>query len=96
MRGRSLYDGLRHAHSVRRRVQVLSVLTILGWAAVLAAMWTTRARGSALFLGLPFRTIALAAAALSALLVLVSILQVRRLPSDAEAGHLARYPRRLR
>ncbi len=84
------------AHNVRRRVQVLSVLTLFGWAAVLAAMWMTRASGSALLFGLPFRTIALLGGAVSVLLVLVSILQVRRLPSDAEAGHLARYPRRLR
>jgi ubiquinone biosynthesis protein len=84
------------AHNVRRRVQVLSVLTMMGWVTVLAAMWMTRASGATLVLGFPFRTIAILAGAVSVVLVLVSILQVRRLPSEFEAGHLARYPRRLR
>jgi ABC-type uncharacterized transport system permease subunit len=75
------------------------VLTILGWVGIVAAVWVTRARGSLPWLGVPFRTIAVAAAAGSLALLVFSILQVRRLPSDAQTGQTGsfwRYPRRLR
>ncbi len=84
------------AQDVRRRVQVFSVLTMIGWVGVVAAMWMTQARGGMLLFGYPFRTIALIGAIVSLLFLLFSILQVRRLPSDSDVGHLARYPRRLR
>jgi hypothetical protein len=39
--------------------------------------------------------IALGAALVSLGLLAFSILEVRRLPSESEVGHLSRYPRRL-
>ncbi len=84
------------ARDVRRRVQVFSALTMLGWAAALLAIWTTRARGGSLLFGYPFRTLALAGALVSLLLLLFSILQVRRLPSERDPGRFSHYPRRTR
>lgn len=84
------------ARDVRTRVQASSVLTILGWIGILAAVWTTRARGSLPLLGVPFRVIAVVAAAAGLALLLFSILQVRRLPSDSQIASFSRYPRRVR
>jgi ubiquinone biosynthesis protein len=84
------------AHSVRRRVQLFSVLTMLGWGAVLAAIWTARARSGLPLFGYPVKIIALAGALVSLLLLVFTILQVRRLPSESEIGRLYRYPRRMR
>jgi predicted unusual protein kinase regulating ubiquinone biosynthesis (AarF/ABC1/UbiB family) len=88
-------DLLSVAQNVRRRVQVFSALTIVGWAAVLAAIWTARASSGRPLFGYPVLTIALLGAAVSLVLLVSSIFQVRRLPSESEAGHFLRYPRRL-
>jgi predicted unusual protein kinase regulating ubiquinone biosynthesis (AarF/ABC1/UbiB family) len=88
-------DLLSVAQNVRRRVQVFSALTILGWAAVLVAVWTARASSGLPLLGEPARVIALGGAVASLVLLVSSIFQVRRLPSESEAGHFLRYPRRL-
>jgi ubiquinone biosynthesis protein len=84
------------ARDVRSRVQASSVLTILGWLGILAAVWTTRARGTLPVLGLPFRAVAVGAAIAGLILLVFSILQVRRLPADAQTAGFTRYPRRLR
>jgi predicted unusual protein kinase regulating ubiquinone biosynthesis (AarF/ABC1/UbiB family) len=84
------------AHNVRRRVQVFSALTMAGWAAVLAAIWTARARSGLPLFGYPVKVVALAGAVIGLVLLLFSILQVRRLPSESEAGRLYSYPRRMR
>ncbi len=85
------------AQDVRARVQASSVLTILGWLGILAAVWTTRARGTLPLFGLPFRAVAVAGAIVGLALLVFSILQVRRLPADSQAaGWFSRYPRRLR
>jgi ubiquinone biosynthesis protein len=84
------------ARDVRRRVQAFSVLTMLGWIAVLLALWTTPARGGSHLFGYPIRTLALIGALISLLLLLFSILQVRRLPSEPDPPHISRYPRRTR
>jgi hypothetical protein len=88
-------DLLNVAQNVRRRVQVFSALTIVGWAAVLAAVWTARASSGQPLFGYPVLTVALIGAAVSLVLLVSSIFQVRRLPSESEAGHFLRYPRRL-
>jgi ubiquinone biosynthesis protein len=84
------------ARRVRRRVQVLSAFTIVGWIAVLAAMLRSPAP-----LGLPSLTSSLrwggvAVAAVSLVLLLISILQVRRLPAAAATERWRGYPRRMR
>jgi ubiquinone biosynthesis protein len=79
---------------VRRRVQVFSVLTIIGWAAVLVAVWAGGRFGSRLF-GLPVIAIALGVAVIGLGLTWLSILEVRRLPTESDVGRLTRYPRRL-
>jgi ubiquinone biosynthesis protein len=80
-------------HRVRRRVQVLSLLTIAGWVAVLAALWELPARGGTPVAALSVRWIALGAGLATLVLLVFSILQVRRLPR-ADAHPLHRYPRR--
>jgi predicted unusual protein kinase regulating ubiquinone biosynthesis (AarF/ABC1/UbiB family) len=79
------------ARDVRQRVQVFSVLTLLGWAGVIAAVWTSRPSGQAV-LGVSIRALAVAGALVSLLLLVFSILQVRRLPADP--GHSSSYPLR--
>jgi predicted unusual protein kinase regulating ubiquinone biosynthesis (AarF/ABC1/UbiB family) len=81
---------------VRRRVQVFSALTIVGWLTVLLAMWTEAAADGWLVFGYRFRSVALAGALASLVLLFFAILQVHRLPSDAGAGPRGPYPRRLR
>jgi ubiquinone biosynthesis protein len=81
------------ARDVRQRVQVFSVLTLLGWAGLLAAVWTSRPSGQAL-LGISVRALAVVGALISLLLLVFSILQVRRLPADP--SHSSSYPRRGR
>ena len=84
------------ARHVRRRVQVLSAITIAGWVAVLAAALR------AVRFGLPgpgiwLRWVALGAGVVSLVLLLVLMGEVRRLPSEPLPGERARgYPRRLR
>jgi predicted unusual protein kinase regulating ubiquinone biosynthesis (AarF/ABC1/UbiB family) len=82
-------------HAVRRRVQFLAVVTTLGWTAVLTALWWMRGAPAATLFGLPIRTLAVAAALASAVLLVLSLRQVRRLPSASDAGRLSRYPRRM-
>jgi predicted unusual protein kinase regulating ubiquinone biosynthesis (AarF/ABC1/UbiB family) len=81
--------------NVRRRVQFFSVLTIIGWLAVLAAVWVTHGSEGLRLFGYPVTLIELAGALISLGLLWLSILEVRRLPSESEVGHLSRYPRRL-
>jgi predicted unusual protein kinase regulating ubiquinone biosynthesis (AarF/ABC1/UbiB family) len=88
-------DVLDVAHKVRRRVQVFSTLTILGWAAVLAMLWTARAPSGLPLWGYPVRILSLAGALVSLVLLVSSIFEVRRLPSEWDPGRLTRYPRRL-
>lgn len=83
------------ARDVRRRVQVFSALMILGWLAVLAILWTSRSPGGTV-LGFSIRAAALGAAAISLILLVSSILQVRRLPAATEESSSASYPRRIR
>jgi predicted unusual protein kinase regulating ubiquinone biosynthesis (AarF/ABC1/UbiB family) len=79
---------------VRRRVQVFSMLTIIGWAAVLVAVWAG-GRFESQLLGVPVSAIALGVAVIGFGLTWLSILEVRRLPTESDAGRLTRYPRRL-
>jgi hypothetical protein len=79
---------------VRRRVQVFSVLTIIGWATVVVAAWAGGRFGLRLF-GLPAIGITLAVAVIGLGLTWLSILEVRRLPTESDVGRLSRYPRRL-
>jgi predicted unusual protein kinase regulating ubiquinone biosynthesis (AarF/ABC1/UbiB family) len=81
--------------SVKRRVQLLSVVTTLGWTVVLAALWWTRGEQPGALVGYPVRTLAVAAALATAVLLVASLLQVRRLPTESDIGHLGRYPRRM-
>ena len=83
------------ALSVRRRVQFFSAFTMVGWAAVLMAIWLTAGRAGLRAFGYPLMFVALGATAVGVGLLLLSILEVRRLPSKSEAGHLSQYPRRL-
>ena len=88
-------DFLGVALNVRRRVQFLSVLTIVGWAGVLAGAWMTARRAELRLFGYPLLIIAVGAALISLGLLAFSILEVRRLPSASDVGHLSQYPRRL-
>ena len=88
-------DLLGVALNVRRRVQFFSALTIIGWVAVLVAGWTTIGRAGLRVFGYPMTVIALGGALVSLGLLWFSILEVRRLPSPSEVGHLSQYPRRL-
>jgi predicted unusual protein kinase regulating ubiquinone biosynthesis (AarF/ABC1/UbiB family) len=81
--------------NVRRRVQFFSVLTIIGWLAVLATVWVTHGSEGLRLFGYPVTAIELGGALISLGLLWFSILEVRRLPSESEVGHLSRYPRRL-
>jgi predicted unusual protein kinase regulating ubiquinone biosynthesis (AarF/ABC1/UbiB family) len=83
------------AGQVRRRVQLFSALTLAGWGALLAATWSAGAAEGLRVFGYRFGAVALLAALVSGALLGFAILQVRRLPSDVEAG-ASRYPRRLR
>jgi len=94
--GRAPGDLIGVALNVRRRVQFLAVLTILGWGAALATVWIGGGGDGLRRFSSPMMLIALAAALVSLGLLAFSILEVRRLPSESEAGHLSRYPRRLR
>jgi predicted unusual protein kinase regulating ubiquinone biosynthesis (AarF/ABC1/UbiB family) len=80
--------------AVRRRVQLFSVLTIVGWAAVLVTAWASGRAGLRLF-GVPVIAIALGVALISLGLAGLSILEVRRLPSESDVVRLTRYPHRL-
>jgi ubiquinone biosynthesis protein len=84
------------AYRVRRRVQVLSVCTIAGWVAVLAATLESPARVGLPGFGFSFQWMGLGVGLVSLILLVFSIRQVRRLPSELEATHLDRYPRRMR
>jgi len=92
--GRTPRDLIGVALDVRRRVQFFSALTIVGWGAVFAAWVSGGTDGLRLFSS-PMTFIALGAALVSLGLLAFSILEVRRLPSESEVGHLSRYPRRL-
>ena len=76
------------AFNVRRRVQLLSALTIIGWVAMLVAVSATGSAG----LRYPATVIAFGVALISLALLAFSILEVRRLPSESEAGRLSQYP----
>jgi ubiquinone biosynthesis protein len=93
--GRTPRDLIGVALDVRRRVQFFSALTIVGWAAVLAAVWVSGGSDGLRRFSSPMTLIAFGAALVSLGLLAFSILEVRRLPSESEVGHLSRYPRRL-
>jgi predicted unusual protein kinase regulating ubiquinone biosynthesis (AarF/ABC1/UbiB family) len=84
------------AQDVRRRVQVFSLLTMLGWTAALAAAWAASPEGWPMVFGFPVWSIAVGAALASLLMLVFSILQVRRLPSEPGASRPGGYPRRER
>jgi predicted unusual protein kinase regulating ubiquinone biosynthesis (AarF/ABC1/UbiB family) len=69
---------------VRRQVQVLSVLTIVGWLATLTAMSSTAARLGVPSLAHPW--LGLGVGLVSVVLLVCSIRQVRRLPGEPAAG----------
>ena len=93
--GRTPRDLIGVALDVRRRVQFFSALTIVGWGAVLAAVWVSGESDGLRLFSSPMTLIAFGAALVSLGLLAFSILEVRRLPSESEVGHLSRYPRRL-
>ena len=93
--GRTPRDLIGVALDVRRRVQFFSALTIVGWGAVLAAVWVSGGSDGLRLFSSPMTLIAFGAALVSLGLLAFSILEVRRLPSESEVGHLSRYPRRL-
>ena len=74
--------------NVRRRVQLFSALIIVGWIALVMTAWIARG-------GIATGMLVLTGAVISVGLVAFLILEVRRLPSESEVGHLSRYPRRL-
>ena len=74
--------------TVRRRVQLFSSLIIIGWIALVMTAWIARG-------GIATSMLMLTGALISVGLVAFLILEVRRLPSESEVGHLSRYPRRL-
>jgi hypothetical protein len=80
---------------VRRRVQFFSALTIIGWTALLAAVWMTAGSAGIRVFDYPVTLMAFGAILIGLGLVWFSILEVRRLPSESEVGRLSRYPRRL-
>ena len=93
--GRAPRDLIGVALNVRRRVQFFSALTIVGWGALLAAVWVSGGSDGLRLFSSPMTLIAFGAALVSLGLLAFSILEVRRLPSESEVGHLSRYPRRL-
>ena len=93
--GRTPRDLIGVALAVRRRVQLFSALTIVGWGGVLAAVWVSGGSDGLRLFNSPMTLIAFGAALVSLGLLAFSILEVRRLPSESEVGHLSRYPRRL-
>jgi ubiquinone biosynthesis protein len=93
--GRTPGDLTGVARDVRRRIQFFAALTIVGWGAVLVAVWVSAGSDWAQLFTSPIPLIALGAALVSLGLLAFSVLEVRRLPSESEIGHLSRYPRRL-
>jgi hypothetical protein len=94
--GETPRDVLRLSLDVRRRVQFLATLMACGWAAVLVAVQLTSGWPELRLLGYPLTIIAVVGALVSVGLLGFSILEVRRLPSESEAGRWSHYPRRLR
>jgi ubiquinone biosynthesis protein len=88
-------DLLGVALSVRRRVQLLSALTIIGLAAVLVGLWAARSSAGSVLHGYPITAVVLGGALVSLGWLWFLILEVRRLPSESDVGHLSRYPRRV-
>jgi hypothetical protein len=84
------------AHRVRRRVQALSAFTIVCWLAVLVALleWPASIRLSHSAYSL--RWIVCGIGVVSLVLLVLSILQVRRLPAEPAMEGANRYPRRMR
>ena len=74
--------------NVRRRVQVYSAFIVIGWLLLLAAAWSARE-------GVVASVLAVVGALISIGLVAFLVVEVRRLPSESEVGHLSRYPHRL-
>jgi predicted unusual protein kinase regulating ubiquinone biosynthesis (AarF/ABC1/UbiB family) len=93
--GRAPGDLIGVARNVRRRVQFFAVLTILGWGAALVTVWVSGGSDGLRRFSSPMTLIALGAALVTLGLLAFAILEVRRLPSESEVGHLSRYPRRL-
>jgi predicted unusual protein kinase regulating ubiquinone biosynthesis (AarF/ABC1/UbiB family) len=83
------------ASEVRRRVLLFSTLTLAGWVILLVATGSGAAADGLRVFGYRFGSVALLAGIVSVVLLVFAIVQVRRLPSDAQAGAF-RYPRRLR
>jgi hypothetical protein len=68
----------------------------IGWAAVLVAVQLTSGWLELRLLSYPLTVIAIVGAIVSVGLLWFSILEVRRLPSESDAGRWTQYPRRLR
>ncbi|MBI3782460.1 MAG: AarF/ABC1/UbiB kinase family protein [Deltaproteobacteria bacterium] len=83
------------AHKVRRRVQVLSIFTIAGWLTTLLVILSSPAGAGLSGFGSSMRWIGAGVGVISLVLLLLSILQVRRLPDARDVGAPRRYPRRL-
>ena len=94
--GETPRDLLRISLNVRRRVLSLATLMAIGWAAVLVAVQLTSGWPELRLLGYPLTIIAVVGAVVSVGLLWFSILEVRRLPSESDAGPWAHYPRRIR
>jgi ubiquinone biosynthesis protein len=74
------------AHRVRRRVQALSVLTIAGWGALLTVLWDTPAQPRLAAFGDSVRWIALGVGLVSLVVLVFSVLQMRRLPTPRDTS----------
>jgi predicted unusual protein kinase regulating ubiquinone biosynthesis (AarF/ABC1/UbiB family) len=94
--GETPRDLLRISLNVRRRVLSLATLMAVGWAVVLVAVQLTSGWPELRLLGYPLTVIAVVGAVVSVGLLWFSILEVRRLPSESEAGRWPHYPRRMR
>ncbi|HEU4939622.1 MAG TPA: AarF/UbiB family protein [Vicinamibacterales bacterium] len=89
-------DLLRISLTVRRRVLFLATLMAVGWAAVLVAVQLASGWPELRLLSSPLTIIAAIGALVSVGLLWFSILEVRRLPSESQAGGWSHYPRRMR
>ena len=94
--GETPRDLVRISLDVRRRVLLLATLMAVGWAAVLVSVQLTSGWPELRLLGYPLTIIAVIGAVISVGLLWFSILEVRRLPSESDAGGWSHYPRRMR
>jgi ubiquinone biosynthesis protein len=83
-------------HRVRRRVQALALLTVLGWVAVLSLIPDSLGVLTPIGRGSSWRSIIFGIGLLGTMLIVFSIVELRRLHRDTGASGLDRYARRLR